>query len=452
MRRGRLVVAITIVAIAVAAAIVFLPHRQTQGPGIILISVDTLRPDHLGCYGYRLKTSPNVDAFAREAVVFDNCFSQAPTTRPSCASFLTGFLPHECRIFNNSDNIPPGVPTIAQRLQAMGYRTMAVSSNFVLGKGTGYDRGFDVFDHNLDAVEAVRNVPERIAARTTDAALDMLRACRKGGFFLWIHYQDPHGPYTPEAPFDKAFADADAVPVRLRLNADVSGKGGIPSYQQLGGRDDFHFYASRYDGEIGYLDKHFGRLIAGLRELALYDRCLIILTADHGEGMGEKDYFFAHGEYVYNSIIRVPLIVKSPAAPWGRRADHVQLLDLGPTILAAAGIEPPGTLRGSNLLGGSRADRPVFCEMPGKYAVIENGLKLIYHEDEGRYMLFDLRSDPREERDLVAAPEYARYLEPLRADLEGLREQDVFGSAVVRTPASLSEEDREKLKSLGYVH
>lgn len=448
----RLLIVIPLVAIVAVAALLLMLPRRAQGPGIILISVDTLRPDHLGCYGYGLATSPNVDAFARDAVVFENCFSQAPTTRPSCASFLTGFLPHECRIFNNSDNIPPGVPTIAQRLQAAGYRTMAVSSNFVLGKGTGYDRGFDLFDHNLDAAEAVRKVPERIAVRTTDAAIEMLRAAPRARFFLWIHYQDPHGPYTPPEPYDEAFTDTDRVPVRLPLNADVSGKGGIPSYQQLGGHDEFDFYAGRYDGEIAYFDEHLGRLLAGLRELGLYDRSLIIFTADHGEGMGEKDYFFAHGEYVYDSLIRVPLIVKSPAAPPGRRADHVQLLDLGPTIVTVAGIEPPEGFRGRDLLSGDRADRPILSEMPGKYAIIESGLKLILHEDEAGYMLFDLRSDPREEHDLIAEPEFTRYLAPLRRDLEDLRAQDVFGNGVVRTPANLSDDDREKLKSLGYVH
>jgi arylsulfatase len=454
MSRRRLSTVILLLVIAAAAAVWLVQSRRAAGPAIILISIDTLRADHLGCYGYGLDTSPNLDTLAREAVVFENCFSQAPTTRPSCASFLTGFLPHECRIFGNSDNIPLGVPTVAQSLRAAGYGTAAVSSNFVLGRDTGFDRGFDEFDHNLDAVEAVRKVPERIAGRTTDAALAALEDRRKGKFFLWVHYQDPHGPYTPPAPFDDMFAAAygDRASLRLALNADVSGKGGIPSYQQLGGRDGFGFYASRYDGEIAYLDKHLGRLIAGLKQLDLYDRSLIIVTADHGEGMGERNYFFAHGEYVYNTLIRVPLIVKPPDSAPRRRADYVQLLDLAPTILAAAGLEPPGALRGRDLLAEGLPPQPVFSEMPGKYSVIESGLKLVFHEDEARYMLFDLRSDPLEERDLAAVPEYSGYVAPLAADLADFRAQDAFGSGVVRTPANLSEEDKEKLKSLGYVH
>jgi arylsulfatase len=451
----RRILSLTVAAAVVAGILGVLAVVRQAGhpaPSIILVSVDTLRPDHLGCYGYPKKTSPAVDAFARDAILFENCFSQAPTTRPSCASFLSGFLPHECKVFTNSDNIPPEVPMVAEQLKAKGYRTLGVSSNFVLGQGTGYDRGFDVFDNRLDEAELVRKVPERLAAKTTDAAISLLRADgRKGKFFMWIHYQDPHGPYTPPPPFDTAFLRSGREIRRLEFNSTFSGIGGIPSYQRIGDEDDFDFYAGRYDGEIGYFDAHFGRLLKALRDMDLYDNSLIIFTADHGEGMGERDYFFAHGEYVYNNLIRVPLLVRSAESTPVTRSEYVELLDLAPTILRFAGIEPDPKLRGRDLLGGDLKPAAIFSEMEGKYSIIEDGMKLIIHADPGEFLLFDLGDDPGEQHDLSAEANYARYVEPLKRTLSDFFRQDRIGAAV-RTPANLSEEDKEKLKSLGYIH
>ena len=452
MKPRVLVTALAVAAALVAAMALLVTRHGARGPGIILVSVDTLRPDHLGCYGYGRNTSPNLDAFARESLVFENCFSQAPTTRPSCASFLTGFLPHECRIFTNSDNLPMKVVTIAEYLKARGYRTLGVSSNFVLGKGTGYDRGFDFFDNDLGDLEQVRQVPERIASKTTDAAIKMLRARAGRKFFMWIHYQDPHGPYTPPAPYDGMFLDPAREMRRLPFLATLSGQGGIPSYQRLDDHDDFGFYVAQYDGEIAYFDAHFGRLLKTLKDMGLYDTSLVIFTADHGEGMGERDYFFAHGEHVYDNLIHVPLVVRAGGLSPGRRRTYVQLLDLVPTMLAFAGAEADPRLRGRNLLGESPAREAIFSEMEGKYSLIENGIKLIAEADQGLTMLFDLNIDPQETRNLVDDACYTRYVEPMGAKLGELLNQDLLGSGVTRTPANLTEDQKQKLKSLGYVN
>jgi arylsulfatase A-like enzyme len=453
MNRRRTLVAVSAVVLAAVIIVGWLrlrPHHR-GAPNVILISVDTLRPDHLGCYGYGKNTSPAIDEFARDAVLFENCFSQASTTRPSVASFLSGFFPHECKVVFNSDNLPPEVTTIAERLKAKGYITLAASSNFVLGPGSGYDQGFDVFDNKLDDLELVRRVPERVASHTTDAAIDLLKSASRDTFFLWVHYQDPHGPYTPPPPFNTAFLDRSRPPEKLRFTFTFSGIGGIPSYQRLGNEDDYGFYVSQYDGEIGYLDKHVGRLLKALKNLGLYDNSLIILTADHGEGMGEHNYYFAHGEFVYNSLERVPLIVRSGLPAAARRSEYAELLDIVPTILRHAGVEPGSEFRGRNLLGAALKPTPIFCEMDGRYSVIDHGIKLIEHADEGRIMLFDLSRDMGEEHDLIADPAYARYIEPMRAEIEDFLNQDLIKNAVP-VPASLSDQDREKLKSLGYTH
>jgi arylsulfatase A-like enzyme len=451
MRRGSLIGVIGL-ALAVVLIAIVVARRAEHGPAVILISVDTLRPDHLGCYGYSRDTSPAVDAFAEEAVVFDNCYAQAPTTRPSVAAMLTGLYPHECRIFTNSDNLPYLLKTIPDYLREKGYRTLAVSSNFVLGSNSGFNQGFDVFDDNLEERELVRSVPERIAEKTTDAAVKLLRENRDGRIFLWIHYQDPHGPYTPPAPFDAAFIDPAEEPRRVPFNSSLSGVGGIPSYQRIGDNDDFNYYLGRYDGEIRYFDVHFQRLLAALKEMGLYDRALIILTADHGEGMGEHDYYFAHGEYVYNSLIKVPLMVRFGQSSSGRRQDLVGLVDVLPTVLAAAGVEADSGLVGRNLLAERLRPLAIFSEIEGKYSMIDKSMKLVLHADRQEALLFNLRDDPGEERNLIADPGYAADFESLAVALDAAATADRLGRDIQRLPADLTEEEKAKLKSLGYTH
>ncbi|HVP56464.1 MAG TPA: sulfatase [bacterium] len=450
-KRQTLIVVITGCVVVAALAGLLLPKLlKSKARSIILISVDTLRPDHLGCYGYAKNTSPAIDAFARDATLFERCFSQAPNTRPSCASFLSGFYPHECKVASNSDNLPPEVTTLAERLKAKGYRTLAASSNFVLGPGSGFDQGFDVFDNQLDELETVRQVPERVAAKTTDAAIRMLDSAG-GKFFLWVHFQDPHGPYTPPAPYDSMFLDPNRPIIKLPINPSLSGIGGIPIYQKLGNHDDYWFYVAQYDGEIGYLDKHLGRLLQALKDRGLYDKSLIILTADHGEGMGERGYYFAHGEFVFNNLERVPLVIRPGGQAPSRRTEYAQLLDLAPTILRYAGLGPDPKLRGRDLFAASLSPTPILCEMDGKYSMIEDGIKVVVHVDDREFFLFDLKSDLNEEHNLIQDQAYVQYVEPLLDRIDSLMAEDRIQGAV-ETPANLSPQDKERMKSLGYTH
>jgi arylsulfatase A-like enzyme len=452
MTRGRLIVVVATAAAAVITLLALGARGRGNPPNIILISVDTLRRDHLGCYGYAKGVSPNIDAFAREAILFERSYAHASTTRPSVASMLTGFYPHECRVMINSDNLPYLLTTIPDYLREKGYTTLAVSSNFVLGPGSGFDQGFDIFDNRLDQMELVRHVPERTADRTTDAAIGLIDGNRKGRFFLWVHYQDPHGPYTPPAPFDTQFLDAAAAPEMLPFNASLSGKKGIPDYQKIGKNADAGFYRARYDGEIGFLDVHLGRLFTALKDAGLYDNSLVILTADHGEGMGEHDYYFAHGEYLYESLIAVPLIVRWGSGRTGRRQDLVGLIDVLPTVLAAAGVKGDHALRGRNLLADKLAPLQIFSEIEDKFSLIGDRLKLIHHVLEEEIFLFDLADDPSEQRNLVGDPDHVTAARALAAQMDVARAEDHFGDAIHRVPADFSEEDKAKLKSLGYAH
>jgi arylsulfatase A-like enzyme len=452
MKTKYVVPAVVVAAVAVVAVLVLLSGPfGSRRPSIILISVDTLRPDHLGCYGYHRDTSPGVDAFARESVLFERCFSQAPTTRPSCGTIVTGYFPHEIQIFNNKYTMPAAVVTVSERLREAGYRTIGVVSNFVLRRGGGFEQGFDYYDDRMDDEEITRGFPERIAAKTTDTAIGLLRLHSGEPFFMWIHYQDPHGPYTPRPPYDTMFLDRSAEPLELPLNDTLSGKGGIPSYQVLAGIRDYHHYLALYDGEIRYFDEHFVRLLEEIKALGLYDEALIILTADHGEGMGEHDYYFAHGEYVYNSLIHVPLIVHFGPQSTPMRRDLARLIDVVPTILAAAGLTPDESCHGIDLLGESAEGRPVFSEMPGKYAVIQDDLKLVHHADSEEYLLFDIRQDPDEALNLLDEAAYADRLRPLAGALARFRTQDVLGIAAQSNVQRFTHSQKEKLKALGYV-
>jgi arylsulfatase len=443
---------IPIAGLIVVLAVIWLAGAfREKGVSVILISVDTLRPDHLGCYGYERRTSPAVDAFAGESILFSRCFAQAPTTRPSCGTIVTGYYPHELKIFNNSDNLSAPVTTVAERLRDAGYRTLGVVSNFVLRRGGGFEQGFDYYDDKMDDLELVRGIPERIAEKTTETAISLLRLHHREKFFLWLHYQDPHGPYTPRPPFDTMFGGDPGQDRELPINETVSGMGGIPSYQELDGIRSYNHYVAKYDGEIRYFDEHFSKLVGELKALDLYDDALIIFTADHGEGMGEHDYYFAHGEYVYNSLVHVPLIIRYGDEGAGRREDLCQLADVVPTILGAAAVKPDGTLHGEDLLKGIPADRPVVSEMPGKYSIIEGDLKLVHHAESNEYFLFDIGADPDEATNLLADTDYAGRVSSMTAALVERLRGDVLGERVRRNTQRLTRDEKEKLKALGYI-
>lgn len=444
-------IVLAIVVVASVVLIILSGGDSRVGPNIILISVDTLRPDHLGCYGYGRDTSPAVDEFARESLRFETCFSQAPNTRPSCSSILTGFLPHETKVFSNTYALPSGVNSIAEILRRNGYKTLAVVSNFVFTGGRGFEQGFDFYDDQMDEEELIRGIPERIAEHTTSAAVSLMRLNRKDSFFMWIHYQDPHGPYTPRSPYNEMFVNPRLEPIELETNTSVSGIGGIPSYQKLPGHSDYNYYVSQYDGEIRYFDEHFGRLIQALKQLGMYDDALIILTADHGEGMGERDYYFAHGEFVYGNLIHVPLIVKYGSGHKGVRPEIAQTLDIVPTILEVAGIAPGEGYRGSSLLGEIPSGRAIFSEKPGMYALIKDGLKLIKHADPPAMELYNLGDDPAETTDLASDARYDSRLGPLVSDLEEVRKEDRLMGKVRSKKPRMSQERADKFKALGYV-
>jgi arylsulfatase len=433
--------------------------RPKQRPNIILISVDTLRADHLGCYGYSRNTSPHIDHFAEDALLFETCLSHAPVTSSSCASILSGFLPHETKVFKNRP-LPAEVETLPEILQQQGYKTIAVVSNYVLRKKKGWGQGFTIFNDTMKDRELVRRIRERIAEHTTKRAIKLLKQFHKDQLFMWIHYQDPHGPYTPPGRFANLFINSNQRPRNLSLNRHEGGINGIPSYQKLGSHRDFYYYVSQYDGEIRYLDEHFKQLIDALKELGMYDDSLIIFTADHGEGMGEHNCYFAHGGNLYSSQIHVPLIIKYGKKLVGRRTDFVQHIDIVPTVLKIIGLKVDSRFRGRDLRQQHGTSREIFSEMlltPTKeinkfsFSVVLDGLKLIYTHLSERYELFDLKTDPHEEHNLVNDAKYRERVEDLKVRLNHIREEDFLRLEIVNKPPKFTDEEKEELRSLGYI-
>ncbi len=419
------------------AALIALGCGQEPRPNLLLITTDTTRADHLGCYGYPRPTSPNLDALATEAVRFERCFAHVPITLPSHASILSGTYPtfHGARD-NGRFVVRDDLLTLAELLRGEGYATAAFVSAFVLDSRYGLDQGFDVYDDSYTAdwsEEQLRDariynqmVTDRSADQTTGRALAWLSQTTAEPFFLWVHYYDPHQRYAPPHPYDQLFQD------------------------------------SPYDGEIAFMDDQIGELLAAFRERGQWDNTAVVVTADHGEGLGQHDET-THAALVYDSTLRVPLIVKPPAsagiAPRVEPGDTAHV-DVMPTVLELLGVDPPPELHGRSLVSRMRG-RPLppppasyfECALPRfsfgwepLFGVRDRGWKYIHAP---RRELYHLAEDPDELYNL-AASETER-----RADFEellfSLLESRAMPPGSGAQQAAMDAETRRKLSALGYV-
>jgi len=338
-------------------------------PDVLLVVVDTLRADHLGTYGFDAKVSPNVDALAARGVVFERAIAASARTTPSHASLMTSrFVAHHAVGERNGTTRLDGEETLALRLQAAGYATAAFVGNINLRRRVGLAAGFDLYDDELPDAEPNRpQFFERTAEKTTERALAWLAEQGEGPIFLWVHYQDPHGPYTPPPPFDAGFSEpAKAGEAPLPVLENDIGKQGIPAYQRF---DDEHRpgeYRRRYAGEIAFFDASLGQLLAAFE--ARGRPAVIAFTADHGESLGEGGYWFAHGHASTPDLGRIPLVLVAPGLAPGRRGELVHHVDVMPTLLELAGVAVPDGIDGIALGPPLRAGEPlpertVFCDV-----------------------------------------------------------------------------------------
>ncbi|MHC4992979.1 MAG: sulfatase family protein [Planctomycetota bacterium] len=461
-RGKRFAFALALIAVAAAVIVGFYRtvRRASEPPhrlNVVLITLDTTRADHLGCYGYAGATSPRIDGFAATGALFTEAYCTASVTPVSHASILTGRYPytHGLRVMHGlmENRLPDEAVTLAEVLKEAGYETAAFVSAFPAGSRFGLAQGFDTFNEDfLDepveqivgpggAVNTGRN--QREAGETTTLALDWL-ALAQGPFFLWVHYFDPHDPQViPPPEFLKRFP----VP---------SGSPG-DRLKQL------------YDIEIRYMDHHVGRVLDDLAAKGRREDTVVVIVSDHGQGLGDHDWW-THG-ILYQEQIKAPLIIRSPGTAAGRRVDHlVRTIDIAPTILDVAGLDPrrlagPDGVSLRTMLAGGAPDpgHVAYADSVNMltyrsasgvtndktdmlFAVTDGRWKYIHHlirEDESE--LYDLARDPREQSNLYASrPDD---VERLLADLTARPFQPDRGQA----DGMMSPEDLERLRSLGYL-
>src|SRR5258708_1467040 len=422
---------------AMSTAVSAAAPSPSGAPNVVVITIDTLRPDHLGCYGYKQIHTPNVDALAADGIRFERAYTSVPVTLPSHTVIFTGTYPIYSGMHDFAANkLNPSQPTLASVLKAHGYVTGVVVASAVLDSRFGLNHGFDFYyDHfdfsrlqesNIDEMERPGNV-------VADVTLDWLSKNYQKKVFLWMHLYDPHYPYRPPPPYSDEYKD--------RL----------------------------YDGEIAFADAQVGRLIRFLKEKNLYRNALIVLAGDHGESLGEHGEK-THGFFIYNTTLHVPLIVHSPGQHTAGRhpgvaaqarsvPDLVNLADLMPTVLGILKIDVPSDVQGRSLLPLISPKRTL--ESPSLYAETFlprlhfnwselRGLETDnYHFiDAPKPELYDLSKDPGETQNLYA--EKKAVSDEMRARLAALIRQYGAGQELAEK-TGLDPALMERLKSLGYA-
>jgi arylsulfatase A-like enzyme len=463
MLRARVVYAVFALLAAGCPQTDFPPERR---PNLLLITLDTTRADHCSLYGYEHDTTPNLRALAEDATRFDLAYAPASSTGPTHATIFTSLAPLEHGLVKNGLALAEAQDTLAEHLARDGYEAAAFVSSFVLDEKFGFAQGFADYDDEFKRADASLGVEnwvgfevtggfDRRADATTDQSIEWLRArSSEEPFFLFVHYFDPHSPYEPPASFSSRFATPG------------------PSSESS------ESINSRYDGEIAFTDEQLGRLLAELKSLNLFDDTLIVVTGDHGEGLGHHGHI-THGLYIYEEALRVPLLIRRPGGDeaGGRRVigAPVILTDLAPTILdllavgrdgsafdgdgwapaiagdAALEAEPALYFQTDRLLS-TRRVRSMQNDVSSDWATGEKfGLRQgrwKYIEDWQHHAreLFDLTTDPGELTNLASArPLLAA---TLARQLGEWREAHTLRAV---TPVPMSEYDIERLRALGYV-
>jgi arylsulfatase A-like enzyme len=435
--------------------------RPEHPRSVVLVTIDTLRADHLGFAGYAQPTSPNMDALAAVSTVFDTAVPTCPATAPSVASILTGLHKAAHGVRRNGSALAPAVTTLAERLRAAGWRTLARGTNPVLGTRQGFAQGFDVF-----LLPAYSNESTAAPAVARDVRV-LLDDVGDGPFFLWVHFFDPHGPYVAPKSFEAPFA-ADAYrragETDLPVATSNSGFHVIPRYQALPFLRRPEDYRLRYDAEIRYVDEGVGEVVAALRALGLWDRVVFVLTADHGESLGEHDYYFQHGRLAYDDCLRVPLVIHAPGVPSDGHhvRPSVSLVDVLPTILELVGLPLPDGIAGRSLLplarGEETADRPAFAQLYyGRHqsAMRLGSMKIIGTTSPDTVEMYDVAKDPGELQDLAPTrtDEAAKLRWQLGAWLVAQRPPSAPSAPddAASEPAAVDPDLQQKLRTLGYA-
>jgi len=451
-------------AVAVGVAALMLPAltgwvnlnrgKVARGPNVLLVSVDTLRADHLSCYGYHKKLTPNIDEFAKESVVFTSAIASSPWTLPSHVSMLTGHVSSSVGVRTDKQKIPARVDTLAERLRERGYLTASFNEGGFVRKAFGFAQGFDTYWSSPTG-----DSPSPDVIKTTnEKTLEYLKSIDGKRFFLFYHTYQVHHRYWPHEGFSE--------PEAWRCEYGLFGWPQPTSECHVA-----------YEGEIAYMDHYIGELFDFLREHGLYDDMLIIFTSDHGEVfIDDQRGMIGHGYLLYDELIRVPLIIKFPRGMYGGRVidAQVRLVDIVPTVLDALQIDGFAG-RGDSLLPLIRGARATSLEAISEFYPFPNpkiyfhfpelntrkvslrrpGAKLIVDYAKLSSELYDLEADPKEKANLLdgaVADAYPRGMEMFAALIRALEQGALaYTGAGGGEKAEMTPELHEQLKALGYV-
>jgi choline-sulfatase len=444
--RFRKYITVSFAVLALAALIIagaamwrhFAP-RTHEIRNVLLISIDTCRADHLGCYGYPLDTTPNIDAIASEGIVFEQAISPLPFTLPAHCTMLTGTIPPYHGVIDNTDyKLSEGNVTLGELLKKQGYLTAGFVSSFILDSQFGLGQGFDFYDDNFEAANDTMDINQKSGGETTQDVIEWLGTHKDEKNFVFLHYYDPHFTYEPPEPFASKFRN---VPPPKHVTTRFE--------QAL-----FDGYAS----EIAYTDHCIGQVVDKLRELGLYDSTMIIITSDHGEMLGQHGEGF-HGYFIYQPAIRVPLIFKLPRSSKHKRiTSTVGLVDIVPTVCSVLGIDLSTPVQGQDLSPCfdsdwlPPSDRHLFCQSlePTKYnanslwGIVTDRYKYIKTT---RSELYDLVEDPYELNNI--AVEQADRSQTMEERLRQILQETTRGKEGGKE--HLDNQTRERLESLGYI-
>lgn len=428
--------------LALGAPRVVAPIDPAERKVLIWISVDTLRADHLGAYGYPRPTSPAIDQFLRSAAMFKDAFSTASWTLPSLAAQFTSRPPSLHGAVSDARKRDPASSTVFEALGEHGFTVLAVTSNSFVSPKFETAAGFDtLWDTDGDAGEVTR------------LALQALERWDGGHLALFVHYMDPHGYYEPPPPFQDLFRERYRGPVTTRnfealKSADAAG---------------IRFLQGMYDGEIAFTDARIADLLSGLAARGLLDRAVVVFSADHGEEFQEH-HGWGHGHTLYQEMLHVPLGLRVPGVSPQVVEDPVSTIDLAPTLLDALGVPAPASFRGRSLMRLLRGERlPEQALIAETEKTLDGTHRLCLRRGSLKYVrvmgagatgaaspalretLYDLRHDPDERRP-IEAPELASIRREAEAYLASVRAE-----VAVSAPADLSLEERERLRALGYL-
>ena len=421
---------------------------------LVVISIDTLRADHLGAYGYERPTSPTLDRLAQEGIVFERAIAQATWTLPSHAALFTSRYPSELGLsrWPSPGRVPERVETLAEILQATGFTTWGFTEWAWLSKRYGLHQGFELYD---DRGGLFRNIIPRALAR-----LGELRDAR---FFLFLHTYDAHW-YQPEAASRRALVRPYDGPLQASAPLRESLQTRKPQWVKKLTPNDLRFVVDLYDASIRDVDRYVGRLVARLDAEGLWDDTILVITSDHGEEFLDHGST-GHGYAPWDEQVHIPLIIRLPGGELGGRrvAEQVRAIDLMPTLLELLEVESGAPMRGQSmvpLMTGQNPDavgRPAFTDRghSGRVSLRTPEWKIIYDTRADSWKAYDLRADPAETRDRLGADEVAGAAE--RDEMRALQRQlaDWLSGLAAEfeqsAPPPLDDAERERLRALGYI-